>query len=322
MIGALIADATAVSTPTVALVWSAPVEACPDSSYVLAQIDRFLSGRASALPDRAVKVTASVEPSPEGFQVSIVTDTGDTRDARTFTNRECKALARATALMTALVINPEKVVATSSDEDAPPPAPPPRPTPPPPPPAPPPVKSTPAQQERFVRWHVSLLGALELRTTPGLLLGAHGLVGASLGPVRLEGSGTWLPDREADVSSLDPDEGVSFRKAGAGLRVCGELLDDRDPIALQMGPCVGIEANNLRARTFGIVKPSEGSGWWAEATAGIFDELRLSEHWSLVSRVDLGFPLQNREFLVRGVGIVHTIPSFTFHAALGIGVRF
>lgn len=93
--------------PRVVLRWSAPAE-CSSASEVVAEVDRIL-GPSGARPARPVEVDAKVTGASGAYTVRVETASADGPRVRTLQGHTCAALADATALLIALVIDPSAV---------------------------------------------------------------------------------------------------------------------------------------------------------------------------------------------------------------------
>lgn len=93
-----------------ALKWKAP-EGCPDTGAVEAEVVRLLGG-SRARPARTIDVSAAVSRDDRGsWRVRLETPGDGGPRVRQLTGASCKALADATALILALMIDPDAVTA-------------------------------------------------------------------------------------------------------------------------------------------------------------------------------------------------------------------
>ena len=99
---------------TVEIAWSAPAD-CPTTPDVEASV-RDLLGRPPHLPDgRKLEVKARAERKHDcGWSGTIETRLGTTTGSRTIATESCRAVADATALIVALMIDPDAVAARAS----------------------------------------------------------------------------------------------------------------------------------------------------------------------------------------------------------------
>jgi hypothetical protein len=97
--------------------WTAP-PACPDAATVQREVERLLGG---ALPDGPpVVAEADTSPDGEGYRLALETQMAGARGERVLEGPRCAELAAATALILALMIDPEAVArAESSPPDSP-----------------------------------------------------------------------------------------------------------------------------------------------------------------------------------------------------------
>jgi hypothetical protein len=94
---------------TVDFEWLAP-EGCPSAESVRAEIDNLLGGAARERPHQSMSVRSTVERGAR-WQVRIETRAGATAGRRTIEAATCQALGSATALIVALMIDPDAVAA-------------------------------------------------------------------------------------------------------------------------------------------------------------------------------------------------------------------
>ena len=192
------------------LVWTAPAT-CPDQASVIASVQHLVT----TAPPEALHVTASVHEEGERWTVALVLS-GAAAGTRTLRARSCPAVARATALIIALALDPN---AKLPPEDAPaeePPHLPAAPVPPPPAPPPPPVRA-PSSFRPFV-----FAGATGERAfLPGFAFGAAFGGGVAWRALRGDLAGQIVPSRDAALAG----------HAGAG--------GDLSLLALAVRGCVG-----------------------------------------------------------------------------------
>ncbi len=302
----------------ITLTWNASDATCPDATFVRAEIDRFLAGRPSQAPDRAVKTSGTVTRSQGVWEVALLIETGDTLDARTFKGDSCESVARATAFMTAISVYPERVVEESpSAPPSKPAAPPLAPTP----YAPPRTQKPPANAatpttDLYVR--LFALGLADFATAPDVTFGAGLNFALGYGPLRVEIYAAGEPYQKTDLVADVSGSGARFRKLSAGGRACGAWRLS----SVMLGPCVGGEGTNLRAESFGIANSNAGSTKYGEILGTAFAEWMPFPRMFLHLEGDVGIPLTRREFTVEPDGVVHTVGAVTGRAGLGVGVEF
>jgi hypothetical protein len=290
-------------------VWNAP-DTCP-ATYVHERIIRLLGSATPSQGDKPVSATAEVTRAAGGWRVRLKTEREGVAGERSFHTGSCLELAHATALVLALLVNPERV---AIDHPA-------IPSPPLPavarvetPPAPPAVAAELPRQRALAS--VAIDGTMDIGTMPRAAGGLALALGVVFGRLHLEGTASGAPDRDV---SLRPDGvGARLRKRSAGGRACLALVTG----ALEAAACAGAEHSFLHATSFGVRFPGDGSVNWTELLAG--GGLR----WAIASpfgvRLDgfAGFPLKRPDLLIIAIGPVHTIPAVTARVGLGFDIRF
>ena len=172
------------------LAWHAPA-GCPDQASVVAAVQ----GLVTTVPPEALHVTATVHEEGERWTVALVLS-GAASGTRTLRAKSCPAVARATALIVALALDP---TAKLPPEDAPA-EPPPVPAPPPPPPPPSAVPPPPARRASPFRPFVFVGATGERALLPGLALGAAFGVGVAWRAFRGDLAGQLAPSRNASLA--------------------------------------------------------------------------------------------------------------------------
>lgn len=103
----------------ISLDWRAPAD-CPGEAQIMANVERLLGSRA-ARPAEPIEVVATVSRDAGGFRVRIETKRAEAQ-VRELRGASCAAIANATALILAMMIDPS--VASAAAAKAPPPDPP------------------------------------------------------------------------------------------------------------------------------------------------------------------------------------------------------
>jgi hypothetical protein len=98
---ALVFAGPAGAAPPIELRWEAP-PGCPSRERVLSEVRRLVANA----PDKSLRARASVTADEEGFRVRIELE-GSAQGARTLRAQTCESVARATALIVALAIDPQ-----------------------------------------------------------------------------------------------------------------------------------------------------------------------------------------------------------------------
>ncbi len=314
----LVHAAAASSTElAVNLSWQGPSE-CQDDGSVGQEIRRIV-GDSLPVPDDELFVNAVVTKTADGsWAVSLRTRVADRTGERTLIGATCAEVRRATALIVALMINPNVRV------DSGPPAPEPpveRPTPRPAPVAQPeqPTRTEqPRPESKAPGPQVELgLGALAgLGVLPEPSGGFEASAGVAFSAVALELSGSaWLPRSRVSDSKLRA--GGEFTLLGAELLVCSRPLTPA-----RLGGCAGPAIRHMRGEGFGVSAPGHASATWAAATVEAFALLELSASFWLRATLGAEVPFRPPSFSLAGLGVVHSPSAVAGHAGLGALLRF
>jgi hypothetical protein len=180
----------------------------------------------------------------------------------------------------------------------------------------------------------SFAGAVESGLLPGLGFGVTLRGGARLRRFRLEVAVSRWFTREA--AAEDPRSGAHidglsvagfscFRAVPAHTAAVPRLrsaLPPDDSPAIEAGPCVGVELGQLRARSYGVSDPGEGTSAYAAAGGALRLGATAADWLSLDVRFE-GFRMLHRpDFRVANMGIVHEPDVWSIRAALGVEAYF
>ncbi len=158
---------------------------------------------------------------------------------------------------------------------------------------------------------------LDAGALPNAAPGVEARVGIALGPLRLEGGARVFFEQQSALGQHPTGRG-HFGMAAGSLGACLPLGRGM----LVVGPCVGLEVGAIWASSTGVSHPgSDTVAWVAPNASGLF---ALDVASWLRLRLDLGLsvPLIHTEFVVDGIGPVHTSSPITFRGGLGAEVRF
>ncbi len=333
----LVPGAAAGASPSVALQWNAPAE-CPGAAQVIAEVDRVLGPTASR-PAKPIEAVASVLRDDQGiWRVHLETSGEGPTRVRELKGASCAAIADATALILALMIDPTAsppapvpvpvpvlvpvpvpVLAAPTASASP--APPPR--------APegagrqgqgqsaPPRGSLaiapPLRPElRLFAWAGAEAGSL-----PVVAPAFGGTVELVLGPQRIELGAAYRPRQDGTIPGRSSAGGHVDLFTGS-LGTCRALL--ARPV--EIAPCVALEIGRLHAKGFGVLDPREGSALWTAFTAGGAFAWSPVAHLALGVRLDAAVPFVRPQFVLVDVGPVHKPSSVAGRASAGVEVRF
>jgi hypothetical protein len=332
LIAARSPDARAQPAPAdrVVLRWTAP-EGCPAGDRVTAEVDRLL-GASGARPPKALDVSARVTEDPAGgFRVHLETPGEGGSREREIKGVSCAAIADATALIIALMIDPAAVAAAPpalppSPPSPPLPSPPPSPAPPPlPSPSPPPSapRPSPPPAANGIRPSFRLLAwaGADLGTLSSVAFAAGGAAVMVVGPVRIElGAGAW-PARTVVVPARPSTGGdVSLVTGSAG--ACYDVLAVTPRRPFELGPCGGFEVGRLHAVGVGVSTLGEGNALWSAARFGGLFAWAPIQWLALELRVEAAFPFARPTFVLENDGDVFRPPVAVGRAEGGVEVRF
>jgi hypothetical protein len=261
-----IATPSATSEPVpIRIVWEAP-RGCPDAASVAEDLVRLTHGAVATAMAAEREVHARVVEEPTGFTLELAIVTGDQREVRHLTSPRCETLARAAALMIAVVLAP---VATAKTVGAAPILPPPLPAvsePAPADPAPPRAASPTRAARPSQAWtHRAVLAAWvgpSIAIVPRVSAIVGGDLGWRVGPLGLQLSG-W--HTFAATNAIAPGVGVRAAVSGGGLRFV--YAPRAGPVELPIS--VGLELGAIDGRGTGArVRPHRVRGLWSAVAVG------------------------------------------------------
>lgn len=262
------------------LTWNAPEE-CPSRTEVEAEIAGLLGG---VVRERDALSIEAVAEHNDRWSVSIETASQAGTGHRRLQAETCKALASATALIVALMIDPDAVAARAEEPSPPPPLP----VPPPLAPSPSPTPAPPPSPRRPITAFIGLGGAIHMGAlpSPDFALGASG--GIARSSWRLELAIGYDPARVASdpVSGPQGPYGQFQLVWGA---VAGCLT--RQAGLVGAGICGDAEVGAVRAEGAGSSVSESHTKPWLAAGVGALVDLRLTRGLFVVLRADALVPL-------------------------------
>jgi len=268
-----------------AFAWGAP-EGCPSAAAVQAEIDNLLGGAAGDRVRQDLAVQATVEHLAL-WQVTLETQSGMISGHRTIEAGTCQGLASATALIVALMIDPDAVAAHASQAKAASPEVPPIPATPAPAPAPPrPARAT------FVLAGLGAAGHLGVLPGPDVGIGAT--IGLLRGQWRVELRGAYGPRQvPSDALADAPNVHGKFRffagtLAGCWLRL-GRVVD--------LGPCAEAEIGAVHGEGAGADRIIAQTTPWFGLGAGGVAVLKATPWLRFPIHLDAVAPLWRPHFV-------------------------
>jgi hypothetical protein len=288
--------------------WSAP-ETCPSRAQVLAELTRLLGGTILMAPGDDLEVRATVEHGRVWSVVLATRRAGRAEGRRSLDAPSCPSLAEATALIVALMIDPDAVAAHAEDAK---------------PDAssvtPPPTQDAVPESSSATTFLVSIHTQTRLGTLPGLDVGLGLGAGIARGRWMLEVRGTYglRRDQAASLSS-EPDAGGRFNIMTGALSGCFDL----GQASLGFGPCALVEAGWVSAKGYGADAGYSKSAPWVALGGGGFLSLMLGRHLEAALNLDVLAPLWRPSYVFAGTsGSVFQAPPVGARALASIMWRF
>ncbi|WP_437317972.1 hypothetical protein [Sorangium sp. So ce385] len=311
----------------VSLVWRTPEGSdCPSRDEVIEQVQRLV-GPAPTREQAPVRASAEVHRDAGGrFRVELVTWMGSSQGVRVIEERSCRAMAEATVVILAWMIDPEAMAAREGATGAGPATP----GPPPPPRAPDAASASPApvpapSRQRSaadagdrITLMARLAAAGDLGTLPGASLGVGARVALGRRRVRLGLHGALWPGRSTTIASGPEGTpiGGSFALAVVGVEGCGE------PTALPVALCGGLELDHLTGTGLGVRFPASASATWLSFSAGLDARFSLLGPLGAAAHAALLIPTRRERFAIDDVGLVHRPSAVAGRASLGLELSF
>ena len=310
---------------TVEIAWSAPAD-CPTRPDVETSI-RDLLGRPPRLSDgRNLQVKARAERRHDrGWSGTIETRLGTTTGSRTIATESCRAVAGATALIVALMIDPEAVAARGSPPAT---------------PSPPPdpsrvIRATRAATDTAVsrvpppprpglapRLSLGPTLGVDMGTLPRPTYGAGARVGIKVGRSALELGVLASASARGTIAGTAPPAGGSFHFWSASLSACPAFAVRR----FDLGACAEIEAVEVKGTGFGVTARYENDARWLALGAGAIARLRISPHVAIPFRVGVVAPLGHPTFVLKGVtegqGQIYSPSRVAVRGLLAVDIDF
>jgi hypothetical protein len=269
--------------------WIAP-DGCPSPVAVRAEIDALLKGAARSLPRENLTVQATVERGAL-WLVTLETQSGTSRGHRRIEAATCQGLANATALIVALMIDPDAVAARGSESEA---------------SEPPPVAvavEPEAGQPRprspratFGLAGLCATGSLGILPAPDVGVGAH--IGLLRRHFRVELRGAFGA-REVRSAGLAVPPGAygRFRSYSALAAGCWAAVWP----AIELGPCANLELGLLHGVGVGASQTATRNAAWFALGAGGMVVVKATPRLHFPVHLDAMVPLLRPNFVFTNV---------------------
>ena len=302
---AMVGTVHAEETGTFNLDWQAPA-GCPPRDDVQTEVARLLGGEIRIAQGKDIQARA-VAVHAQTWSVAIETRVAGRRGRRSIEAASCQDLANATALILALMIDPEAVAAHTTQ------------------PLPPPAEPGPTPEKKSwdMEYLVGLHGAGSSGILPSFDAGLGGGIGLAGPHWRTELRGTYglRRDQKAAVSEV-PGAYGRFNFVAAALAGCFNLGS-----ALAYGACVDAEVGMVSAKGFGINQGLPARTLWLALGAGVYAAVPLRPYLSLPVHLDMLAPLRRSEFVFKDepgnvTGRVFKAPAVGLRISMGIELHF
>lgn len=313
--------------PSLDLTWNAPAE-CPSRAWLESAVTRLVTRP----PEQTLAVTGNVRENAGRWTVDLDFQ-GAATGKRTLSAASCGSLARGTAVLVALTIDPQASTTASADipmTEPPPPvseAPPPAPPPPPPRPEPPPAR----QPETTTRVPSSP-SRRELSPIVFLGAGASRALLPGIAPSAVVGAGiVWRAlriDLSAEITSptstsLDarPQVGADLSLVGLALRPCA----GGGSRWITIHGCLGVRGARVSGEGTGLAEAYKQTGYVMTLEPGAL--VRIPGNTRVAAELDGAavVPLTRPDFVLLANGSTESFfrPSAVgARMTVGVGLRF
>ncbi|AKU98228.1 Autotransporter [Labilithrix luteola] len=340
------AGETVETSPRFHLAYTAPAQGCPDrTAFIDAVHSRTPRSQLATEDETAVAFTVTIKTNdgPKGATMGQleVQEPDGTHQTRHVSSRTCAEVAKALALVVALIVDPESMTAPDV-EPAPAPVPPVEPIPeaqpepaPPPPPPPPPSPPPPKRRRTPVVAPpppppVILAAGLELGATSaigpamapsaGLLLDAEWRSGATPLRSRLVTPALRASFDMATTSSDLPIGKQTYRWFAGTVRFCPIHLPFAG--AFRVAPCGAFQVGYHHGNTRGAPNPATHGDLWLAPVAEANLDWKLSRAMTLELEGGALFPLRQTRFFLAPNTTIFTVPNAGGLVRLSLRVRF
>jgi hypothetical protein len=294
---------------TFAFAWHAP-EGCPSQEQVRSEIVRLLGGSIPRVDGEELEARAEVGHGV-AWSVALATRHAGRTGSRLIAAPSCQSVAEATALIIALMIDPDAVAAHAQEAE----------------PAPPSTSSLDAagpspvaHSSHPMDWRVGVHTQVGLGTLPGVDVGMGVGVGLAGRRWSLEMRGTYgLRRDQVARSSALPGAYARFNILTGALAGCFDLGTPR----VALGPCAVAEAGVVSAEGYGAVAGFAKRAPWVALGGGGYLAYPLGRHLHTTVHADVLVPVWRPAYVFSQVpGAVFRAPAVGGRALASIGWRF
>lgn len=293
-----LAGAANADSSKISLVWNAPEQDCPSPAQVAREALELVGRGASRV--HKVEAAATVSQSEDGaWKVELVTEIDGHKGTRTIDAPTCRQLADATALIVAIMIDPDTKRG----------------------PRPPPIRDAflagdtgqkpLAEPAAKAGVGLELGGIADAGTLPASSLGVQAAARWHLGLATLEAHGAWWPGTSATLYER-PSVGGDFSLVAAGLLGCLSTQ------TLGVSACFGPELDHMTGEGKGVTDPGQGSATWMGVLGAVRADVPITSRLSLALQAGAMVPLQRHEFVIEGAGVVHRPAPVAARVGLGL----
>jgi hypothetical protein len=286
--------------------WDAPAE-CASRDQVLLEIAHLLGGRIQIVHGGDLDARATVERGV-AWSVSLTTRHAGRAGQRSIEAPSCKSVAEATALILALMIDPDAVAANSQERKEGPAA------------GPTPSVPVASPGDATVDWLAGAHVQVSSGTLPDLDVGMGVGVQVSGRRWRAELRGTYGLRRN-QINRLPAGEGAygQFNITTGAMTGCYSLGRP----GLGFGPCVVAEAGVVSAEGHGASVGFDKRAPWIAIGAGGFLSIAMGQHLRGSAEIDVLFPLYRPAYIFQDLaGVVFRAPIVGGRLLAGIEWRF
>jgi hypothetical protein len=272
------------------------------------EIARLLGGGIQITQGGDLDARAVVDHGPV-WSVALTTYHAGRTGRRSIEAPSCQSVAEATALIIALMIDPDKVAANSQDPEETPPA-----------PEAPPAVAAPPAGPRSADFVAGLHAQGSLGTLPGFDVGVGLDIGLSGRRWRMEVRGTYGLRRD-QVAYLPSPAGAygRFNLASGALAGCFDL----GQAGLAFGPCAVVEAGVVSAEGYGASVGFAKRAPWVALGGGGYLSFAMGRRLRASLEIDVLFPVYRPEYVFQDVaGVVFQAPAAGGRALTGMAWCF